>query len=202
MLRSCGSLSKFTKSTSEILDLWTEWLSAFTNKSELFLKDSLLPSMLSLIYKGWMLSKSTTCTKVKETTYVIKQPFNKIIGIEFKQLPHQLCNTPGYKYSLIVLDSPGHIGQVRTPTLCGYISEQWRILLSCAEMKLKLGLFLRNEIQLLCISAWSDHFIPETCIYIYKYNHNNYTSVDRTCQEKYFLELLSLMQFISLADSP
>ena len=58
-------------------------------------------------------------------------------------------------------------------------------------------MFLRIEVQLFHISAWSDHWVPESCIYTYKYNHNNwiYNSVDRNWQEKYFLELPSLVYF-------
>lgn len=59
-----------------------------------------------------MPSKSTSSPKVEKTTHVTKQSFDKIIGVEFKQLPHELCNAPGYQYSLIASDSPLHIGQV------------------------------------------------------------------------------------------
>lgn len=62
---------------------------------------------------------------------------------------------------------------------------------------MKFLVFLRIEIQLFHISAWSDHLVLESCIYTYKYNHNNwvYNSVDRNWQEKYFLELPSLVYF-------
>lgn len=69
-----------------------------------------------------MLSKSTTSTKV-EKLHIAKLSFNKIIGIEFKQLPHKLCNALGYQYLLIVSNSPEHIGQVCMPTLHSYTSE-------------------------------------------------------------------------------
>ena len=59
-----------------------------------------------------MLSKSTTSNKEEKSTCVTKSSFNKIIGSEFKQLPHQLYNTLGYQYSVILSDNPVHIGQV------------------------------------------------------------------------------------------
>lgn len=63
-----------------------------------------------------MLSKSTTSTKLEKTTHLTKQSFNKIIGIELKQLPHELCNTLGYQYSLKASDCPVQIVQVCMPT--------------------------------------------------------------------------------------
>lgn len=78
-----------------------------------------------------------------------------------------------------------------------YREEELRTLLSSAEMVNEVPGVLKNRNTLFHISAWSDHLVLESCIYTYKYSHNNwvYNSVDRNWQEKYFLELPSLVYF-------
>lgn len=79
-----------------------------------------------------------------------------------------------------------------------YRAEELRTLLLSAEMINKVPGVPKNRSTVVPhLSAWSDHWVPESCIYTYKYNHNNwiYNSVDRNWQEKYFLELPSLVYF-------